>query len=269
VTREPATGDPFAHFPARTRLYDGDRLVLIFSLEEMLRSGRPWADVAWRPPDVPPDLAADVAVSALAGYALSTTDPALVEALGARGSTELRHAHAMTHPLHPVPDVAIAAGTEIARITSEDLAANADALAKLHVAAYAEGHPDREFEDPAPAARELRRFAEGAILGPYLDVSTVARVDGRLAGVCIVVDRDGEPPDGGPWIVDVFRDPAPDVKGIGAALIAGSIAACAATGLAGLGLAVTHANRTAYDLYRRLGFADTAEAWTLALPGAS
>jgi ribosomal protein S18 acetylase RimI-like enzyme len=269
VTQEPATEDPFAHWPARTPLYDGDRLALIFTLEEMLRSGRPWADVAWRPPDVPPDLAAEVALSALAGYALSTTDSALVEALAARGSTELRHAHAMTHSLHPVPEVAIPPGAEIVRMRSEELAANADALAALHVAAYAEDHPDREFDDPAPAARELRRFAEGAILGPYLDVSTAAHVDGQIAGACIVVDRDGEPPDGGPWIVDVFRDPALDVKGLGASLIASSIAACGATGLAGLGLAVTHANQTAYQLYRRLGFAETAEAWTLALPAAS
>jgi ribosomal protein S18 acetylase RimI-like enzyme len=261
------TGDPFAHLPARTPLYDGDQLVLVFTLEEMLRSGRPWADLAWRPPDVPPDVAADVALSTLEGYALSTTDPTLVEALAARGSTELRHAHTMTHSLHPVPDVSLPTGAEIFRITGDDLAANADTLAKLHVAAYGEGHPDREFDDPAPAARELRRFASGEILGPYLDVSTVGRVDGAIAGACIVVDRDGEPPDGGPWIVDVFRDPAVAVRGLGAALIAGAIAACVASGFPAIGLAVTHANESAYGLYRRLGFTDTAEAWTLALPG--
>jgi ribosomal protein S18 acetylase RimI-like enzyme len=269
VTRELPATDPFAHLPARTPLYDGDQLVLVFTLEEMLRSGRPWADVAWRPPDVPPDVAAVVVLSALEGYAFSTTDEALVEALAARGSTELRHAHTMTHSLHPVPDVSLRTGAEIFRLSGDDLTANADALAELHVAAYGKDHPDREFDNPAPAARELRRFTQGEILGPYLDVSTVARVDGAIAGACIVVDREGEPPDGGPWIVDVFRDPALDVRGLGAALIAGAIAACGATGLSGIGLAVTHANETAYGLYRRLGFTDTAEAWTLALPGSA
>jgi GNAT superfamily N-acetyltransferase len=266
VTPEPTATDPFSHLPGRTPLYDGDRLVLVFTLAEMLRSGRPWADVAWRPPDVPPDAAAGVVLSALEGYALSTTDEALVEALAARGSTELRHAHTMTHSLDPVPDVSLRAGAEIFRLSADDLAANADALAALHVAAYGEDHPDREFDHPAPAARELRRFARDEILGPYLDVSTVARVDGALAGACVVVDREGEPPDGGPWIVDVFRDPALGVKGLGAALVAGAVAACRASGLPGLGLAVTHANETAHSLYRRLGFSDTAEAWTLALP---
>jgi len=261
------TSDPYAHFPARTPLYDGGRLALIFTLEEMLRSGRPWADVAWRPPDVLPDVAADVALSALGGYAFSTTDPALVEALAARGATELRHAHTMTHGLGSVPDVATPHGADIAALTSEALDADADALAVLHVAAYDEGHPDREFDDAVSAARELRGFARGEILGPLLDVSTVARLDGRAAGACIVVDREGEPPDGGPWIVDVFRDPSMSVKGLGAALIVGVLAACRDRGMPGVGLAVTHANTTAFGLYRRLGFVDNAEAWTLAIPG--
>jgi GNAT superfamily N-acetyltransferase len=267
MTDHAPQSDPFAHFPTRTPLYDGDRLALVFSLEEMLRSGRPWADVAWRPPDVPPHLAAEVALSALGGYAFSTTDAALIEALAARGSTELRHAHTMSHALESLPDVAAPAGAEITRLTRAALEADADELAVLSVAAYGPDHPDHEHAEPASAARELRAFAAGEILGPFLDVSTVARIDGRLAGACVVVDREGEPPNGGPWIVDVFRDPAVSVRGLGAALIAGVLAACRNTGLRGVGLAVTHANTTAFGLYGRLGFTDTAEAWTLALPG--
>jgi GNAT superfamily N-acetyltransferase len=267
VTSDAPQSDPFAHLPVRTRLYDGDQLVLVFTLEETLRGGRPWADVAWRPPDVPPEMAADVAQSALAGYAFSTADAALVEVLAARGSTELRRAHTMTHRLDSLPVVAAPAGAEVSRLTAAALAADADELAVVNVAAYPSDHPDHHHDDPAAAARELRAFAAGEILGPFLDVSTVARVDGRVAGACIVVDRDGQPPDGGPWIGEVFRDPTLAVTGLGAALIAQTLSACRDAGLPGVGLAVTHANATAYDLYRRLGFADTLEAWTLALPG--
>jgi GNAT superfamily N-acetyltransferase len=173
----------------------------------------------------------------------------------------------MSHALESLPDVAAPAGAEITRLTRAALEADADELAVLSVAAYGPDHPDHEHAEPASAARELRAFAAGEILGPFLDVSTVARIDGRLAGACVVVDREGEPPNGGPWIVDVFRDPAVSVRGLGAALIAGVLAACRNTGLRGVGLAVTHANTTAFGLYGRLGFTDTAEAWTLALPG--
>jgi GNAT superfamily N-acetyltransferase len=258
--------DPFGHLPGRTPLYDGDRLVLVFTLEEALRSGRPWADVAWRPPDVPPDLAADAALSALGGYAFSTVDAPLVEALAARGGTEMRHAHTMTHSLDAVPEVTLPANAEISRLTRELLDADANDLAVVILAAYPPEHPDHEHVDRDVAARELRAFAAGEILGPFLDVSTVATVDGRLAGACIVVDRGGDPPDGGPWIVDVFRDPAFDARGLGAALIAVALRNCRDAGLPGLGLAVTHANAQAYGVYRRLGFADSVEAWTLALP---
>jgi ribosomal protein S18 acetylase RimI-like enzyme len=263
----PNDADPYAHWPARTPLYDGDRLAVVFTLEEMLRSGRPWADVAWRPPDVAPDRAAEVTLSALGGYAFSTDDAALVEALAARGATELRHAHTMTHPLDPVPEVRLPDGATVTRLTRADLDALADDLGALHVAAYPPDHPDHEHADAASAAREMRAFAAGEILGPLLDVSTVARVNERPAGACIVVGRDGEPPDAGPWIVDVFRDPALRVRGLGAGLIAGSLTAAQHDGLSGVGLAVTHANEAACGVYRRLGFAESAEAWTLALPG--
>jgi GNAT superfamily N-acetyltransferase len=261
------SADPYAHLSSRTPLYDGDRLVLVFTLDEALRSGRPWADLAWRPPGISPDAAADVALTALAGYAFSTTDPALAEAVAARGGTELRHAHTMTHSLAAVPAIAPPAGAAITRLARDELTRDAEEFAHVNVAAYPADHPDHEHADPAAAARELRAYANGEILGPFLDVSTVARIDGQVAGACIVVDRSGEPPDAGPWIVDVFRDPAVSVKGLGAALIASALVACRDSGLAGLGLAVTHANARAYAAYRRLGFAETSEGWTLALPG--
>ena len=160
-------------------------------------------------------------------------------------------------------------GADLSPLTQATLEAEADELGALNVAAYPADHPDHEHADAASAARKMRAFAAGEILGRLLEVSTVARIGGRLAGACIVVDRDGEPPDAGPWIVDVFRDPALAVKGLGAALIAATLAASRDAGLSGVGLAVTHANAGALSVYRKLGFVETAEAWTLALPGAA
>jgi GNAT superfamily N-acetyltransferase len=261
-----AASDPFAQLPTRTPLYDGDRLVLVFSLAEMLRGALPWADLAWRPPDVPAELAAEVALSALGGYAFSTTDPALTSALTARGAAELRHAHTMTHSLDPLPAAAPPSGTTIERLGRDDLIGFAAELAAVSVAAYPSGHPDHEHADPATARRELLAYAGGDVIGPFLDVSTVARAAGRAAGACIVVDRPGGPPDAGPWIVDVFRAPALAGTGLGSALIASTLAACREAGLSSLGLAVTDANAPARSSYRRLGFTDDAEGWTLALP---
>jgi GNAT superfamily N-acetyltransferase len=260
--------DPYAHLPDRTSLYDDGRLVVTFSLAELLRGGRPWADLAWRPPDVPPAVAADVVVAALTGHAFSTVDPELAEELAARGGIELRHAHTMSHALASVPEVAAPAGIAIMQLTPDALRRDADELAVVSVGAYPPDHPDHEHAGPEAAADELRAYAAGEVLGPFLTQSTIAHVDGRLAGACIMVDRAGDPPDAGPWIVDVFRRPDLATSGVGAALIAAALAGCRDAGRPSLGLAVTHANRTARRSYRRLGFVEMTEGWTLALPAA-
>jgi GNAT superfamily N-acetyltransferase len=258
--------DPYAAWPRRTPLYDDGRLVLVFSLAESLRGGRPWADGAWRPPDVAPEAAADAALTTLAGYAFSTGDAALVELLAAAGATETRHAHGMSHALRDIPDPATPAGLHVSPLSADQLEQDAEALGALNAGAYPPEHPDHEHADGDAAARQLTAFARGEILGPFSDASTVARLNGRLAGACIVVQREGEPPDGGPWIVDVFRDPEIDVHGVGAAMICASLRLARDAGRSAVGLAVTHANTQALEVYRTLGFADLSESWTLALP---
>jgi ribosomal protein S18 acetylase RimI-like enzyme len=96
--------------------------------------------------------------------------------------------------------------------------------------------------------------------------SRIALVGRRIAGACLVVDRPGDPPHAGPWVIDIFRDPGCPVRGIGAALLDAVLRAAAEAGLPAVSLAVSHDNAVARRLYRRLGFAEVEESWTLALP---
>jgi ribosomal protein S18 acetylase RimI-like enzyme len=112
----------------------------------------------------------------------------------------------------------------------------------------------------------LHRVAAGEVLGPLLDVSTVASLEGAVVGACLVVEREGAPPDGGPWVLDIFRNPACTVRGIGAALLVASLQLARRQQLPGLSLAVSHANATARRLYARLGFVEVSAGRTLLVP---
>jgi ribosomal protein S18 acetylase RimI-like enzyme len=262
------SGDPLADWPVRTPLYDDEgRVLLVFSLAESTRSGRPWADGVWRPPTVSLEECLEAALDAFAGYAVSTSDKALAEALLSRGSERIRHAHAMSHSLVVLPDQALNPQVAVHRLPAQELLGRVDRLGSLNFAAYPPGHPDHEHADIAAAVREIRGIGLGEILGPYLEVSQVALVDDAIVGACLVVDRDGMPPEGGPWIVDVFRDPTAAVGGIGRALVIHALRASQQAGLAGVSLAVSHENANAVALYTALGFVDVSQSWTVALPG--
>jgi ribosomal protein S18 acetylase RimI-like enzyme len=261
------THDPHGDWPDRTPLYDGDgRVVLVFSLASSTRSGRPWADGAWRQASVDVDECRDAVLDAMAGYAFSTGDKVLAEALLREGATSLRHAHAMSHPLAHLPRLDAPTPMRIESLSSERLLEHVDVLGEINFRAYAAGHPDHEHDTVEAAVREMRGIALGHILGPYLDVSQVATADSALVGACLVVDRDGAAPDGGPWIVDVFRDPEANIKGIGRALLTHSLHAARQAGLPALSLAVSHDNANALRLYSELGFVDASESFTVALP---
>ena len=109
-------------------------------------------------------------------------------------------------------------------------------------------------------------MGRGEILGPMIPESRIALADGAIVGACLVVDRPGIPPHGGPWVVDIFRDPDSRAQGIGTALLTSVLAAGREAGLPGLSLVVTHDNERAHRLYRHLGFVDVQESWTLTLP---
>lgn len=260
-------GDPYAESGFRTALYD-DRggVALVVSLAEVTRDGRPWADNAWRPDGVSERRAADAVLLGLAGHAVSTSDAGLAGALAESGAVEMRHAHVMSHPLTSVPDVPTPPGINVQPLSADQLAHHAERLGEIHHRAYPPDHPDHEFSEVAAAVREIRGIGLGQILGPFMGQSTVALLGDEVVGACLLVHRDGIPPEGGPWVVDVFRDRGTLVKGVGGALVAGAIAQCLVSRHPGLSLVVSHRNATALALYDELGFVHHEESWTLGLP---
>jgi GNAT superfamily N-acetyltransferase len=172
----------------------------------------------------------------------------------------------MSHPLQSIPADDIASGLAVEPLSATQVNRYADDLGAVHVASYPVGHPDHAAHDAAAAAEEMRSISRGELLGPVLDVSRLALYDHRIVGACVIVDREGTPPFGGPWVLDVFRDPACPVRGIGSALLVSALAAARSAGLDGVSLAVSHENEAALRLYRRLGFVDIAQSLTLALP---
>jgi ribosomal protein S18 acetylase RimI-like enzyme len=259
--------DPLAHWSTRTRLYDADgRLLLVYTLAEDARDGRAWADGAWRPESAPIEATVAEILHRLAGFALSTSDTTLVESLTGVGAVELRHAHVMSHPLADLPRVTVDSRLTMNPLSPAQVARHAERLGELVVAAYPIGHVDHSHDDAPSASAEIQAIGRGELLGPLMAQSRVALCDGYIVGACLVVDREGSPPDGGPWVIDVFRDPACVVPGVGAALLGSALAGAKASRLDGLSLAVSHLNQTAFRVYGRLGFVEAEESWTLAVP---
>lgn len=262
--------DPFAHWPDRTPLVGDDgRTLLVYSLSGDPQDGRPWADGVWRPDDIPVADAVAEALRRLPGHAVSTSDRELVAAFGDAGAETLRHAHVMSHDLAglddlrrtPTPD-----HVRTHRLTAQQLLRQAQRIGPLLMTAYPPGHPDHRYASVEHAIRGLHLVAQDDVLGPFLDVSQVAILDHAVIGAALIVERPGVAPDGGPWLLDLFRDPASPVKGVGRALLVASLTAAERAGLASMTLVVSHSNTTARALYESLGFADHGQSWTLALP---
>jgi hypothetical protein len=116
---------------------------------------------------------------------------ALGRALVAAGARPLRHAHVYSHALEAVPP-------EPPGLRPLDRPA-ADLLG-AYDAAFGPGHPDRT----EPALLHLGALMAEGLLG----ASGIAVDDGRVVGAVLVGElREVEPPLGGPWVMEVFRDP--------------------------------------------------------------
>ncbi len=261
--------DPHADWPDRTPLTDtAGRTVLVYSLAEDARDGRPWADGVWRPADISPQAAATEGLQQLAGHAASTSDTALVAAWQAGGAELLRHAHVMTHDLADTGPQESGAPADLHthRLSRAQLLRHADRIGTLMMTAYPPGHPDHRFTTVEQAVRSINLVANDEVLGPFLDVSQAAVLDHTLIGAALIVDRAGVAPDGGPWILDIFRDPTSPAKGVGRALLLAVLTAARQTGLPSMTLVVSHSNANARSLYESFGFVTHSESWTLALP---
>jgi GNAT superfamily N-acetyltransferase len=175
----------------------------------------------------------------------------LARALIAAGATQRRHGLLMSHDLREVP-------SEVdPRIVP--LTAGAAELLPVHRRAYRPGHPDYDF---ASQGDPLGPLMAGEVIGPVLPCSRMAIVEGAIAGAAIVNAFPGEPPDAGPWLADLFRDPAH--PGIGRALVRGVLTQAAADGLPALGLVVSGGN-SAIELYRGEGFRTIREDIAVAI----
>ncbi len=258
--------DPLVGRTGRTPQYDETgRLLLVFTVTTDTRRGRACADDVWRPDDVPVTIALEAALGSFSGWTVSTSDRALAEALLSHGSLRLRHAHLMSHDLSTVP---LAPATELAiePLSADDVIHHAGRLGEIAHKAYPPCHPDHSHELRTQAIDEIAAIGRGELLGPLMVQSRVARLHGAIVGACLLVDREGLAPGGGPWVMDLFRDPASAGCGIGRALVAATLSAAQASGLPSVSLAVSDENPLAIRLYERLGFVDVEQSWTLDLP---
>jgi ribosomal protein S18 acetylase RimI-like enzyme len=192
--------------------------------------------------DVPVERAVPIVLRELRGMRVAGPVE-LAHALVAAGARPLRHAHVYSHALETLPDEP--PGLRPLDRPPEDLLAAYDA-------AFPPGHPDRT-QPPLPHLAAI--VAEG-----LLDASGIA-VDGdAVVGAVLVGElHDADPPLGGPWVMEVFRDPR--YPGVGRALLERALARVPGPSL---GLAVTEGN-PARRLYERLGFRRLLTSFTVQL----
>ncbi len=211
--------------------------------------------------DAPTADLADAARRALSGHRLIVDDPALAEALVDRGLTLVRAASLMVLSL-PVRSPAIPPSSVEIRALQD----TPDGYGELMRRAYPPDHPDHEHGDATPegAAATIRGYLSGEIVGPVIaEASAEARLDGVLVGVIVVSEMPTDDEfEGGPWITDLFVDPAAEGQGAGKALLGHAIEQLTAAGRPTLGLAVTLGNPAA-RLYEALGFVVLGNRWNL------
>jgi GNAT superfamily N-acetyltransferase len=190
----------------------------------------------------PLDAALPVILEELKGWRVAS-DETVGRALLEAGASPARHSHVYSHDLRERPRPQPPAGVELMPLDH-----GPEALVDVYLAAHPPDHVDWKVIAGEDSVEHLRGVLDGAY-GRLLDASGVALAGGAIVGAILVCDMPGgAPPYGGPWVVEVFRDPRH--RGVGRALLQRALAR---TGGPALGLAVTHGN-PAERLYRRLGF---------------
>ncbi len=259
-------GDPWAHAGLPRQHVRDNRGNIVLAHTPTTREGRPWADLAWRMPEVDAARCSDALRSTLRGWVLSTEDEALATELIGRGARVLRHAHGYSRDLRADPAPSSWGAPEVpAGLHLTGVERSAEELARLLLAAYPPGHPDCFGWTPEEARQEIAGILAGRVLGPLLPCSGLALDGERVAGVCLITLRDGTPPHGGPWVIEVYRHPAPRYAGVGAALLRRALWLATREELPALSLVVSDGN-PARRVYERLGFRHVGASRTLELP---
>lgn len=210
---------------------------------------------------VPPQSAAtSVLAQVPPGSAVVAPDPGLRDTLLERGARQVRHLFAMRRDLADLP-----AAPELADVVLRAWQdGDPERLPPALIAAYPPAHPNPVTPDPAAAAQSLRETA-GDPDNPRLRATTVAEVGGRPAGAALVLDSRHVTGWKGPWVMNVFRDPALGPPGVGRAMLVRALDVLRADGESTVGLAVTATN-PARHVYERLGFTYGFEGWVLVVP---
>jgi GNAT superfamily N-acetyltransferase len=228
----------------RIVLSDADGVVGRYDRYE--RDGHAYADLFDREHGVSVERAARTVLAALRGMRVAGDEP-LGRALIDAGGRLIRHAHLLSRDLarDPPPDRYQAPPGY--RLTDVDRPA-AD-LVDAYRAAYPPGHPDHRDEPAERSQADLERFISGAEFGPLLAGSGLAVApDGSVAGAVLLGTLPGDPPENGPWVIELFRHPAH--RGVGRPLLERALARAE---VPVLGLVVTEGN-PARALYEALGF---------------
>ena len=207
------------------------------------------------------DAAAEaVATQAASGSAVGLSDPAVRDALLARGAVQVRHVLTMRREVVPVPSEPAPPGLELREWRDGD----AELLAPALIAAYHAEHPDAETPDLGHATASLQGMAEDPD-NPRLRATSVAELDGHVVGAALVLRSEHVTAWKGPWVMNVFRAPDPRVPGVGRAMLVRALGVLRDDGESHVGLAVTATN-PARRVYERLGFAYDFEGWVVVLP---
>ncbi len=132
-------------------------------------------------------------------------------------------------------------------------------------AAFPPEHPDHFAGDDRSSIAFLMRLIDGSELGPMHRATTLLVSQGRpVAGIMVNV-RPLEPPRGGAWIADIWRDPSLRGSGVGPLLIRRAKRLLCEDGHNSLTLAVTAGN-PARLTYEAEGFRTVLESRTVLLP---
>jgi len=199
----------------------------------------------------------------LAGWCVVSGER-LARALLAGGGRLIRHSHLLSRDLRARPATDASPLPRGLRLTPADRPA-AD-LVPAFRAAFPPEHVDGPARIGADLQAELARVLEDGVAGPVLPCSRLAVDDGGDVRAAAIITRleEGEPPLGGPWLAECFRDRDPRYAGAGRALLEHTLLQATRDGLGTLGLAVTHGNR-ARELYDELGFREVFTALSVEL----
>lgn len=232
----------------------------MLSYVEGTREGRPYADLA----EVLGPGAVEAVLREMPGWVVSG-DEALGRRLLSAGGRRLKHAHVHSRDLRKDPAPPRWAETGYGVLACE--AVPAAEVFPAWRAAYPPGHPDRNLAgDDAALGLDLAPMLRGESYGTLLPCGGLMLLDDRVVAGVLVGALDGEPPYGGPWILDVFRDPEPRFAGLGAVMLRRALALATLHGLTALGLAVSDGN-PARRVYDRLGFRAAFSSITVIVPG--